>query len=92
MPVVARSIHEAWTGIAAAVEQQSYATREISERMAEAARNSDTVTAGIAIVTGEAERTTDEAHRVFAAATDLARQAQGLQREIISFLKDVAAA
>lgn len=80
------------TMIAAAMEEQGAATREISRNVQEAARGTEQVTANIVGVRHGAGETGTAASQVLSAAQELARHSTGLGNEVHDFLSGVNAA
>ena len=78
--------------IAAAVEQQGAATREIVRNVGQATAGTQEVTGNIAGVAQASEQTGAAADHVLAAATDLSRQSEQLSAEVERFLGTVRAA
>ena len=78
--------------IAAAVEEQGAATEEIARNVQEAARGTEVVTRNIGDVGRAAEETGISASQVLTASKDLARQMEGLNKEVGAFLTGVRAA
>ena len=78
--------------IAAAIEQQSAATAEISRNVAEAATGTSTVSRTITDVSRAAHATGEGTSRVLAASTDISRQAAGLRRTMDDFLTKIRGA
>ena len=78
--------------IAAAVEQQGAATREIVRNVAQAAAGTGEVTGNISGVAHAAENTGTAAGRVLGSASDLTRQSERLRAEVARFLETVRAA
>ena len=87
-----REINGVAIAIAAAVEEQGAATREIVRTVAQATRGAAEVTGTIAGVAEASERTGVAADHVLTAATALSRQSEGLSAEVGRFLADVRAA
>lgn len=75
--------------IAAAVEEQSAATAEISRNAQEAATGTQSVSGNIAGVQQGSGETGAAATQVLGAARELAQQAESLRREIDSFLAGI---
>ncbi len=92
MHAVTENLGEACAIISAAIEQQSAAIAEISQRMAEAAVNTATVNTGITAVAEHAERSTARAGDVLRSAGQLSDQADRLNSRVSGFLRSVAAA
>ncbi|MGH1592403.1 methyl-accepting chemotaxis protein (plasmid) [Methylobacterium phyllosphaerae] len=80
------------TSIAAAVEQQGAATQEIVRNVAQAASGTGEVTSNISGVAGAAEETGVAASQVLGAASELSRQSEHLNAEVLRFLATVRAA
>ena len=78
--------------IAAAVEEQGAATRDISRNIDRAAGESRTVSGNISHVSQATADTGGAALRVREASASLAREAASLQREVTAFLDGVRAA
>ncbi|MCW2238114.1 methyl-accepting chemotaxis protein [Azospirillum canadense] len=78
--------------VAAAVEQQGAATREITRNVHQAASGTTEVTSTISGVLNAANLTGDAAHEVLSASSDLVRQADLLWTEMTSFLSRVRSA
>jgi methyl-accepting chemotaxis protein len=86
------SISEAATTMAAAVEQQAAATREIARNVQQAANGTQEVTANISGVSQAAGETGSAATQLLAASGDLAQQSSVLKGSVTSFLTRVKAA
>ena len=80
------------TSIAAAVEQQTVATSEISRNVQEAARGTTTVVTSVGAVATSIERTTQAAGMVDGAVHRVRATADSLNKAVDSFLQDVCAA
>ncbi len=80
------------SAIAAAVEEQGSATREIVRNVGQAAVGTGAVTSTILGVAGAAEETGRAAAAVLAAASALSRQSETLTAEVAHFLDTVRAA
>jgi methyl-accepting chemotaxis protein len=78
--------------VAAAVEEQAMATKQISENTGEVAAGTDNVAQSITAVREGAEATEVAARDGLEAASELARQANGLKAEVDRFLTNVRAA
>ncbi|MGQ9365310.1 methyl-accepting chemotaxis protein [Azospirillum sp. ST 5-10] len=78
--------------VAAAVEEQSAATRTIGASVEQAATGTRVVSANIATVADAARDTGSAADRMRATSGNLARQAESLRRQVESFLAGVKAA
>ncbi|NLH81509.1 MAG: HAMP domain-containing protein [Phyllobacteriaceae bacterium] len=77
--------------IAAAVDQQGGATREIAHNVVEASTGTHRVSTNIVDITRAAEGSSAAATQVLAASEDLARQSERLRTELSSFLATVRA-
>ncbi|PKR53624.1 methyl-accepting chemotaxis protein [Thalassospira marina] len=77
------------TTIAASVEQQGAATRDIARNTQQSAQGTDEVTRNIAGVSDAAKRSEAATADVTSAADSLARQADNLRREIDVFLGEI---
>ncbi|WP_231920692.1 methyl-accepting chemotaxis protein [Magnetospirillum sp. XM-1] len=84
-------INEMSSSIAGAVEQQGAAAAEISRNVQQAAAGSREVVHNITGVVGAAEETGAMARAVFEAANQLLGESADLEREVASFLKEMAA-
>ena len=84
-----QDINQIAGGIAAAIDQQGSAIREIVCNMEQAAAGTRAVTHDIQDVTDAAERTSGTAHEVFAASEQMAAQADRLTREVQVFLDEM---
>ncbi|WP_298955613.1 methyl-accepting chemotaxis protein [uncultured Methylobacterium sp.] len=92
---IARTIREMnaiASGVAAAMEQQGAATREIARNVQHAAEGTERVSGNAAEVRRGAARTGDAAGRVRQAAGAVSQQAAGLEREVARFVDEVRAA
>jgi methyl-accepting chemotaxis protein len=78
--------------ISAAVEQQGAATQEIARNTALTSEGTRAVSGHIVGVREAAESAKSGSAQVLAAASDLARQAEALRREVDGFLVTVRAA
>ncbi|KTT92324.1 chemotaxis protein, partial [Sphingomonas yabuuchiae] len=78
--------------IAAAVEEQGAATREIVRNVSQAAVGTGEVTGTIAGVAGAAEETGAAASQVLSSASALSHQSERLSAEVTRFLATVRAA
>jgi methyl-accepting chemotaxis protein len=85
-------VSEVSSSIAAAVEQQGAATKEISRNTMEAARGTQDVSANITGVSSGASETGTSAMRVLSGAEELGQQAAQLKAEVEQFLAEVRAA
>jgi methyl-accepting chemotaxis protein len=79
-------------GIAAAVEEQSAATQEISRNVREATRGAQELAGGMTNVTDAIRETNFSATAVLGASKALTVQASELEGAVDAFLKNVAAA
>ncbi|MCJ2135232.1 methyl-accepting chemotaxis protein [Methylobacterium sp. J-026] len=86
-----REINGVVTAIAAAVDEQGTATREIVRAVAQATQGAAEVTGTIAGVAQASERTGGAADQVLTAATALLRQSEGLSAEMDRFLVGIRA-
>ena len=87
-----REISDVAGSIAAAVEQQGAATQEIVRNVSQAAQGTGDVTANIAGLAGAAEETGAAASQVLASASDLSRQSEHLNGQVVQFLANIRAA
>lgn len=85
-------LNEIVSSIAAAVEQQGAATREIAASTCHAAAGTAEVMTNIQGVREASERTGDAAGKVLRVAGELSRNGEVLKTRIEGFLKDVSAA
>jgi methyl-accepting chemotaxis protein len=85
-------LNEILSSVAAAVEEQAMATQQISDSTVEVAAGTDNVAQSIAEVREGAKATEVAARDGLSAASELARQANGLKVEVERFLRDVRAA
>jgi len=85
-------INEAVGAVAAAAEQQSAATREISRNVQQAAAGTHEVSTNIAGVTSAAGETGAMASRTLAVADELSSQSAQLRREVDRFLSTIRSA
>ncbi len=85
-------INEISTTIAAAVEEQGAATREIARNVQEAASGTTEVSSSIVAVTQGAGATGDAAKQVRDAAAQLSKQGETLRQEVDRFLASIRAA
>ena len=86
------SINDISTAIAAAVEEQTAATREISRNVHGAAQGTEQVSANVAQVNAAAGRTGDAARLVLGAAGQLSRESDALRGEVDRFMAGIRAA
>ena len=87
-----RDINDSSVTIAAAVEQQGAATREIVKAVAQASLGTAEVTSNITGVARRAEETGIGASQVLSASSELAGQAERLRGQVEGFLSQVRAA
>ena len=87
-----REINGVATSIAAAVEQQGAATQEIVRNVAQASAGTSEVTSNITGVARASEATGSAANQVLSAASELSRQSEHLNGEVLRFLSTVRAA
>ncbi len=80
------------SAIAAAVEEQSAATQEISRNVQQAARGTQQVSGNVTSVTLAAQETGTTATQMLASASELTRQSEILRDQVGKFLSDVRAA
>ena len=85
-------VNEIASAIAAAVEEQGAATREIARNVAEAARGTGEVSENISGVNEAARETGVSATRVVDSAAALSRNGETLKIQVDSFLREVRAA
>lgn len=83
-------ISEISTAIAAAVEEQSAATGEISRNIQQAANGTTKVAESISVVAESSSRTKDSAHELLQAANKMSEQAAVLGAELESSKQDAA--
>ncbi|ACA16821.1 methyl-accepting chemotaxis sensory transducer [Methylobacterium sp. 4-46] len=86
------TINATAAAIAAAVTQQSAATREIVQSVSHASAGTSEVTTTIADVARAAAETGAGADQILASASELARQAEVLRAEMVRFVASVRAA
>jgi methyl-accepting chemotaxis protein len=80
------------TSIAAALDQQNAATRDILRNVEEASVGNQSVAANVDSIRQAAEQTGDMAGDMFKVADELMGEAKTLQSEVVSFLRNVRAA
>ena len=85
-------VSEIATTIAAAVEEQGTATREIARNVQDAARGTQDVTSNITGVSTGTEETGKAANQVLETSSELTEKAMDLRTQIDNFLKAVRAA
>lgn len=84
-----RNMNDVASSIAAAVEEQGVATREIARNVDQAATGTNTVSAHISKVAQTADETGDSAGHVLSAAAALSEQASRLEAEMQRFLQTI---
>jgi methyl-accepting chemotaxis protein len=89
---VITEIDQIGTAIAAAIEEQGSATKEISRSVSEAARGTQEVNSNIAGVQRAADDTGAASSRVLGAAEQLSSQSRDLADQVNRFLSEVRAA
>jgi methyl-accepting chemotaxis protein len=85
-------IDESAAAIAAAVEQQGAATREISQNVQQAAQGTQMVTQTISTVAESSRKTGDSADQAFRSVETMAGDADRLRTDVERFLADVRVA
>jgi methyl-accepting chemotaxis protein len=85
-------VNEISTSVAAAVEQQTAATREIARNAEQAAAGTADVSRNISGVTEAAGHTGVAASQVLNSSSELTKQAEKLRAEVDRFLRTVRAA
>jgi len=85
-------VHQIALGVAAAVEEQQAATREIARSVAGAAEGTRAVTGSMAEMRGDAQAAGAGAAQVLSAAGELARRAGDLGVQVDGFVAEVRAA
>ncbi|HVV40015.1 MAG TPA: HAMP domain-containing methyl-accepting chemotaxis protein [Nitrobacter sp.] len=85
-------INDVTTAIAAAVEEQGAATREIARNIQHAAGGTSEVSSNIVGVSAAASEAGAAANHVLSASGDLRREADSLRAEIDAFLSNIRAA
>ncbi len=83
------SINEITTAIAAAVEEQDSATREIARNVQQAASGTNAVSNNVGVVTRTAGKTGAAASQVLASAEELNVQAATLRQRVDGFLANI---
>lgn len=86
---IIRQMNEIATTIAAAVEQQSAATRDISSNIQEVSRGTAEVSSNIEGVHAASDQTGMAASDVLAAADELAHQAHRMEQEVSTFFTNI---
>jgi methyl-accepting chemotaxis protein len=89
---VIAEIDQIGIAIAAAIEEQGSATKEISRSVSEAARGTQEVNSNISGVQKAADDTGSAAHQVLGAAEQLSSQSKDLAGQVNRFLSEVRAA
>ena len=89
---VITEIDQIGTAIAAAIEEQGSATKEISRSIQEAARGTQEVNSNISGVQRAADDTGAASSRVLGAAEQLSSQSRDLTDQVNRFLSEVRAA
>ncbi|MEO3428792.1 methyl-accepting chemotaxis protein [Pelagibius sp. CAU 1746] len=89
---VIQQIDEITTAIAAAVEEQTAATREIARNVAEASRGTSDVTSNITQVKGGAGETGSASRNVLTASEELSQHAERMRDTVQSFIATIKAA
>ena len=84
-----QQIDEATTAVAGAIEEQNAATAEIGRNVAEASAGTQQVAQNIVDVQKNADETGAAAGTVLAAAEELSRISENLQREVGTFLGEI---
>ncbi|WP_269747049.1 methyl-accepting chemotaxis protein [Elstera litoralis] len=87
-----RTIDDITAAVAAAVEQQGAATREIARNVTQAASGTEQVNRNIVGVSQAASETGQAAHEMLSASSTLAHQAQTLKVHVDRYVSDAAAA
>jgi methyl-accepting chemotaxis protein len=82
-------INEVAVAIAAAVEEQGAATREIARNVEQAAMGTQEVTANIAVVTQASGETGQAANQMLEVSSEMARQSKILKNKVKKFLAQV---
>lgn len=82
-------LNELATGVAAAVEEQSSATREIARSVEQASAGTREVTVNITSVSQSASETGESARQLLSAAAELGNQSNTLKSEVREFLEDI---
>jgi methyl-accepting chemotaxis protein len=80
------------TAVAAAVEEQGSATKDIARNVAEAAKGTSGVTSNIASVSDAAQSTGAAASEVLTSAGDLSKNSEALKVQVNEFLREIRAA
>jgi len=86
------SVNQIATAIAAAVEQQGAATKEIARNVQEASKGTEEVSSNIVGVNKAAGETGEMAGGLLSAAADLTRVSDGLRNEVETFFASISAA
>ncbi|WP_448204763.1 HAMP domain-containing methyl-accepting chemotaxis protein [Azospirillum sp. sgz302134] len=85
------SVNETSSSIASAVEEQQAATGEISRNVEEAARGTQEVASNIVGVSDAAHEAASAAEQVLTEASELSRQSDLLDKEVVAFIAKVRA-
>ncbi|MFA6280150.1 MAG: bacteriohemerythrin [Bdellovibrionales bacterium] len=86
---IIEQVQEISSTIQESVEQQGEATREIAQNVQQAASSTREVSQSISAVTEAASTTGAAAEQVLIASTDLAKNAETLQAEVVGFLTKI---
>jgi methyl-accepting chemotaxis protein len=85
-------MNEIATAIAAAVEQQSAATRDIAQNIQEVSKGTTEVSSNVGSVNEAANETGAAASEVLTAANDLSHQSEKLRADVSTFLDQIRTA
>ena len=86
------TINDISSAIAAAIEEQNATTGEITRNVQQAAQGTEEVSRNVRDVNQAAEQTGGAASQVLSASGELSKQAEGLKREVETFLTSIRAA
>jgi methyl-accepting chemotaxis protein len=86
------TINDISSAIAAAIEEQNATTGEITRNVQQAAQGTEEVSRNVRDVNQAAEQTGAAASQVLSASGELSKQAEGLKREVETFLTSIRAA
>jgi methyl-accepting chemotaxis protein len=86
------TINDISSAIAAAIEEQNATTGEITRNVQQAAQGTEEVSRNVRDVNQAAEQTGAAASQVLSASGELSKQAEGLKREVETFLASIRAA
>ncbi|MGF7178339.1 methyl-accepting chemotaxis protein [Azospirillum doebereinerae] len=86
------TMNEISSAIAAAIEEQNATTGEITRNVQQAAQGTEEVSGTIVQVNQAARETETAATQVLSASNELSQQAEGLRREVETFLANIRAA